>query len=153
MLVPATGTKLYEGTYTSGMAYASVGGRRVEPHMLGGNYVIASHHPQPWRKQLNILTTYLYFYNPLRFAAALVRPKSKLYLADAITNLRGMKGLLQTVRHTLGWTVRLCLGRIVRCTAPPGSLLPMRRTADASIHLGATSDGDSSSVRKLVVLK
>ena len=126
MLVPATGSKLFAGTYTSGMAYESVGGRRVEEHMLGGNYVIASHHPKPWRKQLNILLAYAYFYNPFRLALALVRPKSKLYLADALWQGLGMWGLLQTVRRTLGWNLRLRLGVILRKTLPPISSIPMR---------------------------
>ncbi|MHC4698842.1 MAG: B12-binding domain-containing radical SAM protein [Planctomycetota bacterium] len=126
MLVPATGSKLYGETYTSGMAYASAGGRRVEEHMLGGNHVVASHHRKPWRKQLNILVAYGYFYNPARFLLALVRPKSRLYLADAVWQLLGMWGLAQTIRRTLGWAVRLWRGGIQRTTAPPASGIPMR---------------------------
>jgi hypothetical protein len=125
MLVPATGSKLFAGTYTSGMAYGSVGGRRVEEHMLGGNYVIASHHPKPWRKQLNILLGYAYFYNPLRFTLALARPKTKLYFADAIWQLLGMWGLAQTVRRTFGWVLRLRFGKIRRKVAPPMNQVPM----------------------------
>ncbi len=126
MLVPATGSKLFAETYNSGMAYESVGGRMVEEHMLGGNYVIASHHGKPWRKQANILLAYAYFYNPLRMLVALVKPKSKLYLADAIWQGLGMWGLLQTARHTLGWNLRLIGGKICRKSAPPTSPFPMR---------------------------
>ncbi|RJP42028.1 MAG: radical SAM protein [Phycisphaerales bacterium] len=133
MLVPATGSKLYSGTYTSGMAYESVAGRRVEPHMLGGNYVIASHHPKPWRKQFNILLAYAYFYNPLRFAKVLVAPRTRLYLADAVWQVLGMWGLALTVRRTLGWAARLRFGRIRRLNAPPVSALPMRGPAPASV--------------------
>jgi hypothetical protein len=89
MLVPATGSKLFTGTYTSGMAYKQVGDQVVEEHMLGGNYVIASNHDKPWRKQINILIAYAYFYNPLRFLVALVRPKTKLYLGDALMQALG----------------------------------------------------------------
>ena len=134
MLVPATGSKLFAGTYTSGMAYESVGGRKVEEHMLGGNYVIASHHPKPWRKQLNILLAYAYFYNPLRMLLAIVRPKSKLYLADALWQGLGMWGLWQTIRRTLGWNLRLWRGVIRRKSAPPMSPFPMRGV------LGAVAD-------------
>jgi radical SAM superfamily enzyme YgiQ (UPF0313 family) len=126
MLVPATGSKLFAGTYTSGMAYDSVGGRQVKEHMLGGNYVIASHHPKPWRKQINILLAYAYFYNPLRLALSLVRPKTKLYLADATWQVLGMWGLLQTVRRTFGWVLRLRFGKIRRKVAPPMNQVPMR---------------------------
>jgi radical SAM superfamily enzyme YgiQ (UPF0313 family) len=128
MLVPATGSKLFAGTYTSGMAYESVGGRRVEEYMLGGNFVIASHHPKPWRKQTNILIAYAYFYNPLRLLLALVRPKTKLYFADAIGQLLGMWGLSQTVRKTFGWILRLRFGKIRRKVAPPMNRIPMRST-------------------------
>lgn len=132
MLVPATGSKLFSGTYTSGMAYESVGGRRVEEHMLGGNYVIASHHPKPWRKQINILLAYAYFYNPLRMLAALFRPKSGLYLADAIWQGLGMWGLAQTLWHTVGWAFRLRFGKIVRKSAPPMSRIPLHSPEGAA---------------------
>lgn len=137
MLVPATGSKLYSETFTSGMAYKSVGGRAVEEHMLGGNYVIASHHARPWRKQLNILLAYAYFYNPVRLAISLVRPKTKLYLADAASQLVGMLGLAKTIYRTAGWAVRLRFGRIARKSAPPVSSIPMRgvdgRAADHAL--------------------
>ena len=100
--------------------------------MLGGNYVIASHHPKPWRKQFNILAAYLYFYNPLRFLIALVRPKSKLYAADALTQVLGMNGLLLTIRRTFGWALRLRFGQIKRKSAPPMSPIPMRAVSGAA---------------------
>lgn len=132
MMTPATGSKLYESAFTSGMAYDTVAGRRVEQHMLDGNYVVASEHKQPWRKQINIMIAYLYFYNPLRFAVALVRPKSKLYLADAFMQLRGMFGVVQTIRRTLGWAVRLTRGNITRRTQVPHSRIPMRNVEGAA---------------------
>ncbi len=85
MLTPSPGSKLYVETYTSGLAYQSVGGIAVEPHIVDGNHVVASRDPHPWRKQFNILAAYLYFFNPLRFAIALVRSKSKIPFADADT--------------------------------------------------------------------
>ncbi len=129
MLVPATGSKLFAGTYTSGMAYDSVSGRKVEEHMLGGNYVIASHHSKPWRKQLNLLLAYAYFYNPFRLLLAVLKPKSKLYFADAVWQGLGMWGLVQTARRTLGWNLRLWRGVIRRKTGPPISPIPMRGAA------------------------
>ncbi|UCG16698.1 MAG: radical SAM protein [Phycisphaerales bacterium] len=126
MITPATGSKLYEETFTSGMTYESAGGRRVEPYMFDANYVVASKHAKPGRKQLNIMAAYLYFYNPLRFLIALVRPKSKLYLADAGMQLIGMWGLTQTIRRTFGWALRLMSGDIQRKTEVPASRIPMR---------------------------
>lgn len=132
MLVPATGSKLFTETYTSGMAYARVGGRKVEEYMLGGNYVIASNHSKPWRKQINILVAYAYFYNPLRFLVALVRPKTRLYLADAAWQVLGMWGLMQTVRKTSSWVLRLRFGKIQRSAKPPMNIVPMRSVDGAT---------------------
>ena len=94
--------------------------------MLGGNHVVASNHPKPWRKQANILVAYAYFYNPARLLLALVRPKSKLYLADAIWQGLGMWGLAHTISRTVGWALRLRFGRIRRKSAVPASLVPMQ---------------------------
>ncbi|MFH1419122.1 MAG: radical SAM protein [Planctomycetota bacterium] len=132
MITPATGSKMYEEAFTSGLVYDSVAGRKVEPHMLDANFVVASNHPQPWKKQLNILAAYLYFYNPLRFLLALVRPKSKLYLADAGMQVLGMWGLMKTARRTLGWAFRLMRGDIRRKTCIPASRIPMRSAAGAA---------------------
>lgn len=129
MMTPATGSKLYEEAFTTGLVYESAGGRKVEPHMLDANYVVASNHPQPWRKQLNILAAYLYFYNPFRFVSALMKPKSRLYLADAGMQALGMWGLLQTFRRTIGWAVRLMRGGIQRKPGVPASPIPMREAS------------------------
>jgi radical SAM superfamily enzyme YgiQ (UPF0313 family) len=126
MITPAPGSKLYDQAFASGQVFESVGGRIVEPRMLDGNYVVASNHPQPWRKQFNILAGYLCFYNPLRLLVALVRPKGRLYLTDAGMQVLGMWGLMQTMRRTLGWAWRLMGGRIVRNTRVPASRIPMR---------------------------
>jgi radical SAM superfamily enzyme YgiQ (UPF0313 family) len=131
MITPATGTKQHDEAFTSGLAYESAGGKRVEPHMLDGNYVVASGDSKPWRKQLNILAAYLYFYNPLRFLIALVRPKSKVYFLDAVAQLIGMWGLTRTVRRTLGWALRLRRGNIKRHTKAPASQIPMRSVQGA----------------------
>ncbi len=126
MITPATGSRLYEQTYNSGLVYASADGRPVETYMIDGNYVVASHHEKPWRKQLSILAAYLYFYNPLRFLKALVRPKTRLYLADSGLQVIGMWGLLKTLRRTLPWAWRLARGRITRRDTYPASSIPMR---------------------------
>jgi radical SAM superfamily enzyme YgiQ (UPF0313 family) len=126
MMTPATGSRQYTEAFASGLAYESVDGRRVEPHMVDANYIVASAHTKPWKKQLNIIAAYLYFYNPLRFLVAHVRPKSKLYLADAGFQLLGMWGVTKTIRRTIGWAVRLMRGNIKRKTTVPTSRIPMR---------------------------
>jgi len=126
MITQAAGTKIYEDAFSSGLVYESVGGRRVEGYMIDGSYVIASNHEKPWRKQLNIWAAYLYFYNPLRFLIALIRPKSNLYLMDPGMQVIGMWGLVLTVRRTLGWALRLMFGQIKRRITAPTSTIPMR---------------------------
>ena len=156
MLTPAPGSKLYVETYTSGLAYQSVDGITVQPHIVDGNYVVASRAAKPWQKQINILTAYIYFYNPLRFLIALVRPKSKLplvnvvvdvnvktrrsklsrriwrksrgYLGDAAVQVFGMWGLIHTIRRTFVWALHLMRGNIKRHTQVPASRIPMRST-------------------------
>ena len=85
MLTPSSGSKSFVDGYRSGLAYQSVDGVTVEPHIVDGNHVVASRHPKPWRKQLNLLAAYVYFFNPLRFLMALVCPKTRIPLADAET--------------------------------------------------------------------
>ena len=126
MISPATGSKLYEETFNSGLAYESVNGRKVEPRMLDANFVVASSQKRPWRNQLNIMAAYLYFYNPLRFLTAIFRSKSKFHFADAYMQLQGMKGLAITIRRTIGWAWHLMRGRIKRTTRAPASPVPIR---------------------------
>jgi hypothetical protein len=102
------------------------GGRRAEPHMFDGSYVVTLESAKAWRKQLNLLAAYLYFYNPLRLLVALIRPKSRLYLTDSGMQVFGMWGLAQTVRRTIGWAWRLWRGPIARRTSAPASRIPMR---------------------------
>ncbi len=85
MLTPSPGSKLYDEAYSSGLAFESVDEVVVEPRIVDGNHIVASRHPRPWVKQLNLLAAYLYFYNPLRLLAALVRSKTNIPLADAET--------------------------------------------------------------------
>ena len=127
--IPTIGSKIYEKAFTSGLVYESVAGRKVEQHMFDGNYVIQSTDRKPWRKQLNLMAAYLYFYNPLRLLWVLIRPKSKVHLADAVIQVLGMLGMMQTIRRTLGWAIRLMLGRIRRTTRAPASPLAMRSPA------------------------
>ncbi len=85
MLTPSPGSKWFADTYTSGSAFESVDGKPLEPHIVDGNYVVASEHPRPWRKQLNLLLGYTYFFNPLRALLAVFFSKSRVPFADAET--------------------------------------------------------------------
>jgi hypothetical protein len=57
----------------------------IEPHIVDGNYVVASKFPRPWIKQLNLLVGYTYFFNPLRMLIAIVCSKSAIPFANAET--------------------------------------------------------------------
>jgi len=146
MITPSAGTKLYEQTFAGGQVFDRVGGRPVLPHMYDGNYVVASTHPYPWRKQLNLLAGYLYFYNPLRLASILVRTKTKVSHKAAGMQIVGMLGVIQTARRTLGWAVRLMFGRIERLTQPPTSAVPMR-SVDGAMPSHAPGNSDTSPVK------
>ena len=126
MMTPSVGTKLYEQTFTGGLVIDTAGGKVAEPHMYDGNYVVASSHTRPWRKQLNLLLGYLSFYNPLWFATALIHRKSKVGLKPAGMQLVGMLGLIQSFRRTTGWAIRLMFGKIYRLSRPPVSAIPMQ---------------------------
>ena len=99
MLTPSPGSKSYDDAFTSGFAYKSVDGMPVEPSMKSGILVIASRHPRPWIKQLNLLTAYLYFFNPLRLLFALICSKSRIPLADAETWPPAVAGQQQLQRN------------------------------------------------------
>jgi len=137
MITPSAGTKLYEGTFNDGMVFDSVGGRKVLPHMYDGNYVVASNLKRPWRKQLNLLMGYIYFYNPLWLAVNLLRKKNKVTAKAAGMQVVGMLGALMTIRRTFSWVIRLMFGRIRRLTQSPQSKVPMR-SVDGSVAHHAT---------------
>jgi len=125
MITPSPGSKLYVETYESRRVLDSAGGRKVGLHMHDGNFVVASRHKQPWKKQLNIIAAYAYFYNPLSFLKLLLRPRNKQLAFDLGMQVVGMFGLACTIRRTLGWVFRL-MGRLKRKTKAPCSPVPMR---------------------------
>jgi hypothetical protein len=109
-LYPALGSKTYEEVFTSGLAYESVNGFPVKPAFHGGMYVVASRHPRPWVRQLNMLAAYVYFFNPLRFVAAILRSRSRIPLADqkpwpppwTIGNLSRRRSTMRRWKRKLG---------------------------------------------------
>jgi radical SAM superfamily enzyme YgiQ (UPF0313 family) len=142
MLTPSAGTKLYEGTFESGQVFKSVAGKEVLPHMYDGNHVIASAAKRPWQKQLNLLLAYMFFYNPVWLLTLLVRRKTKVSRKAAAMQLVGMAGILFTVRGTVGWLIRLMVGRIHRHSKAPQTEIPVRSVDGlAASHLNCdTSD-------------
>jgi radical SAM superfamily enzyme YgiQ (UPF0313 family) len=131
MMTPSAGTKLYEDAFTSGMVIDRAGGRRVDPHMYDGNHVIASAHARPWRKQLNMLVGYLYFYNFAWLLTNLWRSKTPVRMRPAYMQMVGILGLVPTAWRTTAWALRLMFGKVERLTRPPACTIPMR-AADAA---------------------
>ena len=150
MVTPSPGSKLFEETFTGGLVYDNVDGRHVEQYMIDGNHVVASGRPRPWIKQFNLLIAYLYFFNPIRFLVALFFPVARVemnhcwprdtrlpimkrfterfraHMADSAMQVYGMYGLVQTIRRTFPWALRLMRGRIQRNRRVPASRIPMR---------------------------
>ncbi len=83
------------------MAYETIGGRPVEPYVIDGNHVVASRHPKPWKKQLNLLLAYFCFYNPVRWLIAILFPKTKIFLTDVDIHPDAAKALNQPRRSRL----------------------------------------------------
>jgi hypothetical protein len=81
-----------------------------------------------------MLTGYLYFYNPIWLAVLLLRKKTKVSHKAAGMQIVGMLGVIQTIRRTFGWALRLMFGRIERLAGPPVNVIPMR-----SVDGGAAS--------------
>jgi radical SAM superfamily enzyme YgiQ (UPF0313 family) len=125
MLTPSAGSKLYNGTFTSGQVIERIGRRKVRPHMYDGNYIVASTHRRPWRKQLNMLIGYTSFYNPVRLTRMLIGPKDKCSRQAMFMQVIGMLGLTQSIRRTTPWAARLMFGKVRRLGGPPVSRIPM----------------------------
>jgi hypothetical protein len=136
MMTPSAGTKLFEGAFTEGMVLDKVGGRHVGPQMYDGNYVVASSLPRPWRKQLNMLVGYIYFYNPIWLIANLLNKKNRLKDKAAGMQIIGMMGLTQSIRRTSGWALRLAFGKIERLGEVPASAVPTRSCNTPSETVG-----------------
>ena len=139
MLTPSPGAKSYEDAFTSGIAYKSVDGVPVEPSMRSGMHVIASRHPRPWIKQLNLLAAYTYFFNPLRLLFALICPKSRIPLADAETWPPAVAGEQRSRKDFKRWLTRKLRAHLADAAIQAfgiwGLLHTFRRTLGWTYHL------------------
>lgn len=112
-LGPAVGTRDLEPATVSRSIYKSVGNDRVPQAYQDGNHVVASGHPKPWQKQLNILRAYAGFYNPVNMLRILASRERKLLMKKQVLfNLIGQIGLLMTVPKLLRWAWKLRRGPI-----------------------------------------
>jgi hypothetical protein len=125
-LGPAIGTRDLETALTSGSLYKRVGGEPVPDAFQDGNHIVASHHPRPWQKQLNLLRAYTSFYNPINTLRTLlslrkgsVAPKRVMY------QLIGQIGLVLTIPRMLSWARQLKRGPIETHDSLAPARIPM----------------------------
>lgn len=139
MLTPSAGSKWYEDTYTSGLAFDSVNGQSIAPHIVDGNYVVASKHPRPWLKQINLLLAYFYFFNPLRMLLAMFWSLSHIPGADADTRPDDEKQRYALGQRIWRWTFLKARGHLldaaVQFMGMCGLFQTVRRTLPWTWHL------------------
>ncbi len=126
MITPSSGSKMYVDAHESGMTFDGVGKRHIDAYMADGNYVIASNHPQPWKKQFNMLLGYLSFYNLFRFTKHLFSFKNRLWGIDVGMQVFGMWGWLHNIRRTFTWGIRLMFQKPRKRLEAPHSEVLMR---------------------------
>ncbi len=119
MLTPAVGSKGYEQTFENGFVIDRVGGKPLKEWQCDGNHVVATNSDSPWDVQLKLLAGYAAFYNPIHLIEGLVRPRSRLFLADVGIQLVGMYALVRTAYESLRWATKLWWGPVSRRHAPP----------------------------------
>ena len=125
ILTPSVGSKGYEEPYENGMVIAEANGQKVDDHHYDGNHCIATHDPNPWRKQLNIYLAYASFYNPLNFVRAMADWKHPLWHFRVLYQAFGMYGLVQSFAAGFGWLKNLWRGPVQKATQPPRRQLEM----------------------------
>lgn len=112
-LGPAVGTRDLEPALSSGTVYRLVGGKPVPQAFQDGNHVVASRHPRPWQRQLNLLRAYCSFYNPINAAKALLGIRGSAVAPKCFVHqIIGHVGLLLTIPKLLAWAWRLKRGPI-----------------------------------------
>lgn len=125
-LGPAVGTRNFETAVASGTLYRSVGGQPIPQAHYDGNHVVASRHPQPWRRQLNLIRAYSTFYNPWNMLRTLLQwRRSPLGSKRVLFQVVGHIGLGFTIPRMLGWAWRLRRGPIQVWDGLRAAPLPM----------------------------
>jgi hypothetical protein len=130
-LGPAVGTRDFEPAARARAIYRRVGRKSVPQAFQDGNHVVASKHPRPWERQLNILRAYATFYNPLNTLRALGRiRKDSLGPKRVVFQIIGQIGLILTVPKLLTWAWRLKRGPIEVYDGLQRARIPMVAAAD-----------------------
>ncbi|UCD30295.1 MAG: radical SAM protein, partial [Planctomycetota bacterium] len=112
-LGPAVGTRDFEPAAESRNIFRAVGGKLIPQAFQGGNHVMASGHPRPWERQINLLRAYAGFYNPLNMLRALLGLRKNPVTAKRLLfQVIGQFGLAMTIPKMLHWAWRLKRGPI-----------------------------------------
>jgi radical SAM superfamily enzyme YgiQ (UPF0313 family) len=125
ILTPSVGSKGYEEPYDNGMVIEEANGQKVDDHHYDGNHCIATHDPNPWRKQLNIYLAYASFYNPWNFVRAMADWKDPLWRFRVLYQAFGMFGLAKSFVNGFGWLKNLWRGPVRKAKQPPCRRLEM----------------------------
>ncbi|HEY3244190.1 MAG TPA: radical SAM protein [Phycisphaerae bacterium] len=112
-LGPAVGTRDFEPAAKAGVIYRRVGAREIPQAFQDGNHVVASKHPRPWERQMNLLRAYASFYNPWNMLRSLGKAhRSTVGRKRVLFQLAGHVGLAMTIPKLLAWSRRLKRGPI-----------------------------------------
>ncbi len=112
-LGPAVGTRDFEPAARAGTIFKRVGGQPIPQAFQDGNHVVASRHPRPWQRQLNLLRAYAAFYNPANTLRVLKSIRTgALGRKRLMFQVIGQVGLALTIPKLLAWAIRLRRGPI-----------------------------------------
>jgi hypothetical protein len=125
ILTPSVGSKGYEESYDSGMVIEQASGQPVEDRHYDGNHCIATHDPNPWRKQLNIYLAYGSFYNPWNCVRAIADWKHPLWEVRVVYQVYGMAGLVKSFATGFNWLKSLWRGPVQKMREVPRRRLEM----------------------------
>ncbi len=125
-LGPAVGTRSFDDAVQTGTMYDTVGGKPIPQAFFDGNHIVASEHPRPWERQINLLRAYASFYNPVNTVRSLFKIKK-----DSVSWKRfffqfiGQIGLVITAPKLYGWARRLKREPITLLKGVPPLRIPM----------------------------
>ncbi len=130
-LGPSVGTRDFETAVTARALFKSVGGVPIPEAFYDGNHVVASRHPRPWQRQLNLLRAYGAFYNPINTMRAIAGLRRDVFSWKRLAfQIIGQIGLVMTVPKLLRWARQLRTGPIERWDGLQPAAIPMVDAAD-----------------------
>jgi radical SAM superfamily enzyme YgiQ (UPF0313 family) len=139
LLTPSVGSKSYEQNFRDGTVLKSVAGKPIENYQYDGNHCVATADPNPFRRQLNMLLSYVSFYNPVNLVRALPRFDA-LWAERVVMQLYGMVGVAKSIYHVRDWLRRLVTQQIERFSELPPPKFPMvvpSHVSTSLAHYGA----------------